>query len=70
MAADKGIDIVTTGQAVVYYETAENNGDLNDNYGKDTKLFDQGSSAASYGIQLNLDAALKMASHLVLKLLI
>jgi hypothetical protein len=59
MAADKGIDIVTTGQAVVYYETAENNGDLNDNYGKDTKLFDQGSSAASYGIQLNLDADLK-----------
>jgi len=59
MAADKGIDIVTTGQAVVYYQTAENNGNLNNVNGKDTKLFDADSSNANVGIQLNLDADLK-----------
>jgi len=59
MAADKGIDIVTTGQAVVYYQTTENNGNLNDAYGEDTKLFSKGSAKANAGIQLNLDADLK-----------
>ncbi|WP_373003052.1 hypothetical protein [Sulfurimonas sp.] len=60
MAADKGIDIVTTGQAVVYYETHQTNG-TNDNYPGtgDTKLFDQQSSTANVGVQLNLDADLK-----------
>jgi hypothetical protein len=54
MAADKGIDIVTTGQAVVYYETNTNDADASD-----TELFDRGSSKANVGIQLNLDADLK-----------
>ncbi|EDZ63537.1 hypothetical protein SMGD1_1549 [Sulfurimonas gotlandica GD1] len=60
MAADKGIDIVTTGQAVVYYETHQSNG-TNDNIPAtgDTKLFDQQSSNANVGVQLNLDADLK-----------
>ncbi len=51
MAADKGIDIVTTGQATIYYETndAAGNGDL----------FDQKTSSANVGVQLNLDADLK-----------
>jgi hypothetical protein len=53
MAADKGIDIVTTGQAVVYYETASNN-----SVG-DKDLFDQSNSSANVGVQLNLDADLK-----------
>ena len=55
MAADKGIDFTTTGQAVVYYNTLGNNSngnvDLFEDDGKNTK--------ASYGIQLNLDADLK-----------
>jgi len=59
MAADKGIDIVTTGQAVVYYQTASNNGDNNDAYGQDTELFSKGSSKGNVGVQLNLDADLK-----------
>ncbi|NPA59373.1 MAG: hypothetical protein GXO30_02740 [Epsilonproteobacteria bacterium] len=50
MAADKGIDIVTTGQAVIYYETHEDNGAAD--------LFDQGASAANVGVQLNLGADL------------
>jgi hypothetical protein len=50
MAADKGIDIKTTGQAVIYYETHEDNGAAD--------LFDQGASAANVGVQLNLGADL------------
>ena len=53
MAADKGIDIVTTGQAVVYYETKASNATGADD------LFDQNTAQANYGIQLNLDADLK-----------
>ena len=75
MAADKGIDIVTTGQAVLYYETKADNGDGTYNattaasgpagtVAGDTRiagnsLFDQKTAAASYGVQLNLDADLK-----------
>ena len=59
VAADKGIDIVTTGQAVVYYQTTENNGNKNDAYGQDTGLFSKGSAKANVGVQLNLDADLK-----------
>ncbi|MBL0707750.1 MAG: hypothetical protein JJW00_01735 [Sulfurimonas sp.] len=54
MAADKGIDIVTTGQAVVYYETGADNGDS-----PDQTLFDQKSSAANLGVQFDLEADLK-----------
>ncbi|WP_324172109.1 hypothetical protein [Sulfurimonas sp.] len=53
MAADKGIDIVTTGQAVVYYETGSDNGK------GDTSLFNQDNSVANVGVQLNLNADLK-----------
>jgi len=53
MAADKGIDIVTTGQAVVYYETKASNATGADD------IFDQNTAEANYGIQLNLDADLK-----------
>ncbi|WP_373035219.1 hypothetical protein [Sulfurimonas sp.] len=53
MAADKGIDIVTTGQAVVYYETASN-----DSTG-DADLFDKTNSSANVAVQLNLAADLK-----------
>jgi len=53
MAADKGIDIVTTGQAVVYYETKASNATGADD------IFDQNTAQANYGIQLNLDADLK-----------
>ncbi len=53
-AADKGIDIVTTGQAVVYYETGTNNG-----AGEQPDLFSQDGSVANVGVQLNLDADLK-----------
>ena len=49
-AADKGIDVVTTGQAVVYYQT----GDQNDN-----SIGSQDNSSANVGLQLNLDADLK-----------
>jgi len=65
MAADKGVDIVTTGQAVVYYETKADNGfSTVDNAGvthrnASDSLFDQNTAQASYGIQLNLDADLK-----------
>ena len=52
MAADKGIDIVTTGQAVVYYETM-----TDDSTGK-ADLFDQANSVANVGVQLNLGADL------------
>jgi hypothetical protein len=64
-AADKGIDIVTTGQAVVYYNTAAGNGsgaNSQDLFGT-TNTADTNhavdNSRASYGIQLNLDADLK-----------
>lgn len=53
MAADKGIDITTTGQAVAYYQTAAGNG----NGEKD--LFHDSKSRANVGLQLNLDADLK-----------
>jgi hypothetical protein len=53
MAADKGIDITTTGQAVVYYQTLANNG------AGAPDLFDQATGRANVGIQLNLDADLK-----------
>jgi hypothetical protein len=60
VAADKGIDIVTTGQAVVYYETHQTNGNNDNLTGQDdTKMFDQQSSNANVGVQLNLDADLK-----------
>ena len=52
-AADKGIDIVTTGQAVVYYQTSETDNTAT------SDLFDKGSSSANVGVQLNLDADLK-----------
>jgi len=50
MAADKGVDIVTTGQAVIYYETNDS--------GTNT-LFDQVGTQANTGLQLNLDSDLK-----------
>ncbi|DAB28091.1 MAG: hypothetical protein A2513_10810 [Sulfurimonas sp. RIFOXYD12_FULL_33_39] len=53
MAADKGIDITTTGQAVVYYQTLANNG------AGSPDLFDQATGRANAGLQLNLDADLK-----------
>jgi hypothetical protein len=53
MAADKGIDVVTTGQAVVYYQTLANNG------AGAPDLFDQATARANAGVQLNLDADLK-----------
>nr|WP_321266781.1 hypothetical protein [uncultured Sulfurimonas sp.] len=64
MAADKGIDIVTTGQAVVYYETHQTNGDNDNNnagtlQAADTSMFTDSSSNANVGVQLNLDADLK-----------
>jgi len=52
-AADKGIDIVTTGQAVIYYQTADK--DVKDDKG----FFDSENSKANVGIQLNLNADLK-----------
>ncbi len=58
MAADKGIDIVTTGQAVVYYNTAATNA----SGAADQDLFGSAAtdnSRANAGIQLNLDADLK-----------
>ncbi len=50
MAADKGVDFVTTGKAVVYYQTS----DVAAN-----SVFDKTSSRANAGLQLNLDADLK-----------
>jgi hypothetical protein len=49
MAADKGIDFTTTGQAVVYYQT---------NGQGDADLFSQDSSRANIGLQLNIGADL------------
>ena len=57
MAADKGIDITTTGQGVLYYQTVDDNGKTG---GEDkSSLFRQDNSAANFAIQLNLDADLK-----------
>ena len=50
MAADKGIDFTTTGQAVVYYQTADNTA---------SELFSRDASKANVGIQLDLAADLK-----------
>ena len=49
-AADKGIDITTTGQAVVYYQTSD---------AGDNSIFGSDNSSANVGVQLNLDADLK-----------
>ena len=51
-AADKGIDIVTSGQAVVYYNSAANNN-------QDLLSASEGNTRANFGVQLNLDADLK-----------
>ena len=51
MAADKGIDIVTTGQTVLYYES-----NTNGNPGQD--IFSAENSQANVGVQLNLGADL------------
>jgi len=53
MAADKGIDIVTTGQATVYYQTKDVD------VSGDKGFFDQANSSANVGLQLNLNADLK-----------
>jgi len=53
-AADKGIDIVTTGQAAIYVQTHDDDGATSD-----TGLGSQNSSIANVGLQLNLDADLK-----------
>lgn len=53
-AADKGIDITTTGQAVIYYQTHDDDGATSN-----TGLGSQNSSVANVGLQLNLDADLK-----------
>jgi len=53
MAADKGIDIVTTGQAVIYYESSDNDA------ANAESMFHQDSSSANVGLQLNLAADLK-----------
>jgi len=50
MAADKGIDFTTTGQAVVYYQTLTTDS---------SKLFDQSAASANVGLQLNINADLK-----------
>jgi hypothetical protein len=52
MAADKGIDITTNGQAVVYYQTVETDNTAN------SDLFNQNDSTANVGLQLDLGADL------------
>ena len=54
MAADKGIDIVTTGQAAVYYQTEDSS-----EFGEKDSLMSSDSSSANVGLQLNLNADLK-----------
>jgi len=49
MAADKGIDFTTTGQAVVYYQTAGQ---------ASAEMFDQKTSSANVGVQLNVGSNL------------
>jgi len=58
-AADKGIDIVTTGQAAVYYNTAAKGSQ--DLFGSNGISGEPGAdnTRANVGIQLNLDADLK-----------
>ncbi|MCX6075792.1 MAG: hypothetical protein NTW78_02775 [Campylobacterales bacterium] len=53
VAADKGIDIVTTGQTALYYQTVGTNAT------GAADLFGQKASQANVGVQLNLDADLK-----------
>ncbi|MFA6192246.1 MAG: hypothetical protein WC665_07820 [Sulfurimonas sp.] len=53
VAADKGIDIVTTGQTALYYQTVGTNAT------GAADLLDQKASKANVGVQLNLDADLK-----------
>jgi len=53
-AADKGIDIVTTGQAAIYVQTHDDDGATSN-----TSLGSQDDSIANVGLQLNLDADLK-----------
>ncbi len=53
-AADKGIDIVTNGQAVVYYQTGKTDGQT-----PSQSLFDEANSRANVGVQLDLAADLK-----------
>ena len=53
MAADKGIDFTTTGQAVVYYQTNASNAD------GAVDIFNKDTSSANVGVQLNLAADLK-----------
>ncbi|MCW9027156.1 MAG: hypothetical protein OQJ77_07540 [Thiovulaceae bacterium] len=45
MAADKGVDLTTTGQAVIYYETKQNDA---------VDIFNQAGSQANAAIQLNI----------------
>ncbi len=52
MAADKGIDFTTTGQAVFYYQSIEVDGSDND-------LFTKKATKASLGVELNFNADLK-----------
>jgi len=54
VAADKGIDIVTTGQAVVYYQTSDSNKAANK-----SSLASSDNSSANVGLQLNLAADLQ-----------
>ncbi len=53
VAADKGIDFTTTGQAVVYYQTS------NDGLTGSADLFNRKASSANIGVQLNSSADLK-----------
>jgi len=53
VAADKGIDIVTTGQTALYYQTVGTNAT------GAADLLDKDASQANVGVQLNLDADLK-----------
>ena len=63
VAADKGIDIDVTGQAVIYYETHEGNGQYGVGQNKpattsSSDMLDQDNSTAAAGIQLNLGSDL------------
>ncbi len=54
MAADKGIDFVTTGEATIYYETTDNGNVAN----SDDTLFGKTESKANFAFQINNDADL------------
>jgi hypothetical protein len=61
-ASEKGIDIKTTGQAVVYYNTAAANGTTKQSLfsaRNDANTNTQDNTRANFGIQLNLDANLQ-----------